>query len=77
MLYGLESFKWNENYLADSEGKDPEDPWCSVKTKLLELKNEVVPIRTIETSNKHSVISFCLILVHLKHRKRRVNEGSY
>ena len=55
MLHQLESSKWKEKYLADGEGKDPEDLWCSIKTKLLELRNEFVPIRTIETSNNSTV----------------------
>ena len=55
MLHHLESSKWKENYLADSEGKDPEDLWSSIKTKLLELRNEFVPIRTTEASIKSTV----------------------
>ena len=49
MLHQLELSNWKETYLSEGLEKDPETLWCSIKSKLLELRNDFVPIRTIET----------------------------
>ena len=44
----LESSDWKESYIKEGKNKDPETLWCSLKSKLLELRNQHVPIRTFK-----------------------------
>ena len=44
----LESSDWKESYIKEGKNKDPETLWCSLKYKLLELRNQNVPIRTLK-----------------------------
>ena len=43
MTNKLESTNWKETFLSEGTDKDPETLWCSLKSMLLELRNE--PLR--------------------------------
>ena len=43
---------WEEEYIESGGDKTVEDLWCSLKFKLLDLRNQYVP--KITTSGKHS-----------------------
>ena len=49
MISKLETSNWKEKFLADGIDKDAENLWASIKSTLLELRNEFVPLRTIKT----------------------------
>ena len=49
MLHKLETSNWKEKFLTEGLDKDAESLWCSIKSTLLELRNEFVPLRTIKT----------------------------
>ena len=45
MISELESSKWHESFLQESENKSPEELWESLKMKLTDLRNKFVPFR--------------------------------
>ena len=49
MINRAESTNLKETLVSEGKDKDPETMWCSLKSKLIDLRNEFVPITTIKT----------------------------
>ena len=58
MVNILESTNWKDTFILDSKDKDPENIWSSLRSKLIDLRNEFIPTITpkiaINYNNKGS-----------------------